>query len=184
MNSIDVTIFQWLNSWTGASSFLDGTIIFCAQYLWYVMIFAALLFPLCSFLPAFREYRQRHLFLFAEVFVSAFFARIIFANLIRFLYDRPRPFEALGAVREIIGRPDSGSFPSGHASLSFAVAAAVSLYYPRAGILFFMAAFFIGIARVAGGVHWPSDILGGAVVGIVTALLINWCFGKYRAEHT
>lgn len=178
MNQFDLTIFQWLNSWVGTG--WDLAIVFCAVHLWYVVVAAILLFATVTFFPRFSVYRRRHTELFIFAFVSAAVARFGVTELIRFFYNRPRPFEALEGVRKLIEHTGGGSFPSGHAALAFAVATAVSFYYPKTSILFFLAAFSIGFGRVAAGVHWPSDILGGAVVGIGTSLFLRFLYKEYK----
>src|SRR3989344_520513 len=56
----------------------------------------------------------------------------------------------------------------------FALAMSVFLYHKGWGSLFFAAALFISMARIMGGIHWPSDVLGGAVLGISIALCIHF----------
>ena len=68
--------------------------------------------------------------------------------------------------------PHSNSFPSGHTSTSFACATVLSFFVPRAAPAFYLLALAIGYSRIYVGVHWPLDVLGGAVIGLVTALLL------------
>jgi undecaprenyl-diphosphatase len=72
----------------------------------------------------------------------------------------------------LVGVPHSRAFPSGHAATSFACATVLSYFAPRAAPLFYALALAIGYSRVYVGVHWPLDVVGGAVVGVVTALLL------------
>lgn len=164
----DIAIFRWLNRWAGVSSFFDWTIIFRATYLWYIVVAAIAGFGVVGFLPRLRGARARNIRLVAHAAASALIAYYLFTDLIRFFFNRPRPFEALSDVVQLVPHAAGGSFPSGHAALSFAVAAAVLVYYPKTSIFFFLAAFSIGVARVAAGVHWPSDVIAGAIVGIAT----------------
>ncbi len=180
---LDLTLFHWLNSWAGVNSLWDSLIILRAVYLWYIVMAAVALFVIATFFPKFREYRRRNVELFIFTFVSAFVSRFIITELIRFFYNRPRPFEALADINQLVDRAGGGSFPSGHAALSFAAATVVSFYYPKTSILFFVAALSIGIGRVAAGVHWPSDILGGAVVGVGTAYTLRWLHQKYSTGN-
>ena len=174
MSQLNIIIFRWFNSWAGYSSFIDWTIIFRAEYLWYIMAGVIIAFPLLTFLPKFRVYRKKHFELLYFASLSAVLSRFVVVELIRYFYYRPRPFMELEGVRQLFQHSASGSFPSGHASFAFAIAAAVSFYYPKTSILFFFAAINVGLARVAAGVHWPSDILGGAAVGIASAWLVHW----------
>ena len=175
---LDIIILRWLNSWTGASIFFDWAIIFRATYLFYALVAALLLFTGLTFLPRFRAYRRKNFELVIFALISAIIARFGVTELIRFFYNRPRPFEALEGVHQLVNQAGGGSFPSGHAAFSFALAAAVAFYYPKTSVLFFLAAFSMGMGRIAAGVHWPSDILGGAIVGVLTALALQYILKK------
>jgi len=72
----------------------------------------------------------------------------------------------------LVGLPHSSSFPSGHATISFACATVLAVLEPRAGPAFFTLAAAIAYSRLYLGVHWPLDVLAGAALGIVTALLL------------
>ena len=177
---VDTAVFRWLNSWAGISDFWDWAIVFRARYLWYVMIAAALAFAVTPFVfPRLRHAAGRNLRLLVYAAIAAVASRFVITELIRFFYNRPRPFEALPDVIQLVPHAGGGSFPSGHAALVFAVAAAAAFYYPKASILFFLAALSIGIGRIAAGLHWPSDIVGGAAVGIITSIAVQKLLRRY-----
>lgn len=183
--NIDLILFHWLNSWSGVSPFFDWLIVFQATYFWGVIMALVVCFALATFFPLWHAARVHGISLFIFALVSAFLARFVFTELIRFFYIRPRPFMVLEDVmvlkHQLFGEiTTSGSFPSGHAALAFAVATTISFYYPKTSVLFFLAAFSIGMGRVAAGVHWPSDILGGAIVGLVSAFVVNFAWNKYK----
>jgi undecaprenyl-diphosphatase len=72
----------------------------------------------------------------------------------------------------LITIPRSDSFPSGHTATSFACATVLAALVPRAAPAFYVLALAIGYSRVYVGVHWPLDVVGGAVLGVATALLL------------
>jgi membrane-associated phospholipid phosphatase len=73
----------------------------------------------------------------------------------------------------LIPVPPSHSFPSGHSASSFAAATVIALISPRLRVPAFVLAGAIAFSRVYNGVHWPSDVLVGALVGVATALLLR-----------
>jgi undecaprenyl-diphosphatase len=72
----------------------------------------------------------------------------------------------------LIAIPHSKSFPSGHAATSFACATVLSMLAPRASPVFFVLALAIAYSRLYVGVHWPLDVIVGALIGLATALLL------------
>ena len=126
------------------------------------------------FLKNYRKYRD----MFLVSVGSAVVARYGLVAIIRFFYHHPRPFLVLQNVRLLIPREAEYSFPSGHASFYFALATGVYLYNKKSGYVYLTLTALIGFARIFAGVHWPYDILGGATLGILTALVIQMVYNK------
>lgn len=101
-------------------------------------------------------------------------------ELLKALIMRPRPSLLLppGSLHLLVAVPTSSAFPSGHATA--AVAAAVALWQrDRAlGLLPGLLAVLIAYSRVFVGVHWPSDVLAGALLGTASA----WAAGRLLAQ--
>ncbi len=93
--------------------------------------------------------------------------------LIGFLYFRPRPFVDHVVIQLIEKSASQKSFPSDHAAISFALAASVSAFFPRMSMVAYTIAISISLFRVISGVHYPSDIAAGAVVGVASFLVIQ-----------
>jgi len=160
---LDYSIFQQINRFAGRWYFLDSLGIFLAKYLGYFLIFFLLLFLIKDF--------KKHLPMVIKGFLAAILARLGFVELIRFLWHRPRPFIE-NNIHLLLEHSASSSFPSGHAAFFFALSTVVYFYNKKAGYLFFLASFLISISRVFCGIHWPSDILAGAAIGIFSGWLI------------
>ncbi len=89
--------------------------------------------------------------------------------------DRARPFVAHPSQAHLlVDRSTDPSFPSDHATGAFAIAVAIWLYDRAIGAAFLALAVGIGFARVYVGVHYPGDVLGGALLGTLVVLLLRW----------
>ena len=102
---------------------------------------------------------------------------VILANgILKHLVQRPRPFDTYGGLQVLIHRPADWSFPSGHASASFAAAFVLYHYMPKKfSIPALILATLIAFSRLYLGVHYPSDVIGGAAIGYLTA----WASEKF-----
>ena len=98
---------------------------------------------------------------------------------------RTRPYELVEGLQILVSRPHDFSFPSGHSGASFAAACAMYPNLPRRwGVTLAVLAALIALSRLYVGVHFPTDVLAGAVIGICLGLLANallrWGEKKWR----
>lgn len=163
--TLDIKLFYLFNDFVGQSRFFDLLVVFLAAYLQYFLILAFFLLLYFSGIA-----KQEKLRIFWAVFISVLVARIGLTELIRFFYHRPRPFVAY-RVHQLLSE-NEWSFPSGHSAFFFAMATALYLYDKKWGLGFFIAAILMNISRIIAGVHYPSDIIGGAIVGITVAYIV------------
>lgn len=92
--------------------------------------------------------------------------------IIKEIFQRPRPFETMPELAILTFIPGSASFPSGHACSSFASAYILTRSFGKRGSLAYILAALIAISRPYVGVHYLSDVIVGAVVGTVGAIII------------
>ncbi len=161
--NLDQNIFWQINQLAGKSSIIDSIAIFLASRLEFVLIFMLGLMVAYNF--------KKYFWITIKAFAAAGLARLVIVNIIRHVLPRLRPF-MVERVNLLIPPPDELSFPSGHAAFYFALSTVVYFYNKKAGIFFYISSLFIVIARIFVGIHWPSDILAGIIVGIFSGWLI------------
>jgi undecaprenyl-diphosphatase len=130
---------------------------------------AGVVFLLIALVVAIRRHRAWD---FVQVALAIIVATAVADGVLKPLMDRPRPFLAMAGPPVIGGRPSDASFPSGHASNAFAGAVSLSSIAPAAAALWWALAVAIGYSRVYLGVHYPGDVIAGALVGIGSALAV------------
>lgn len=161
--------FHALNQWAGHLPLLDRIMAFSAQY---ALEIYALLFMAAWFTLPRPEVGKRHaLIVMGLSGVLALFVNLVLSH----IWFRPRPFAVLphGDFTQLIPHPADASFPSDHASGSFGFAAASYKKSVRwVQVVFTSLAVLVGIARIYSGVHWPTDVLAGVVIGIVSSRLM------------
>jgi undecaprenyl-diphosphatase len=100
-------------------------------------------------------------------------AALALAQLITKIVERPRPFVATpGDVHLFAAHAIDAGFPSDHATAAFAIAVAILLRHRVAGIMTLVPAALLAVGRVAIGVHYPSDVLAGALLGTAVAVAL------------
>jgi undecaprenyl-diphosphatase len=164
MTSIDHLITEILYSFASENSAIRAFVIFFGHWSGYAIT------------PAFFAWaiwfwrKNAKAAILAQTALAAISSRIVL-EIIRFIWDIKRPFVRLGVSPLFEPFENGPSFPSGHATFYFALAAVSWSYSKKTSAALFAAAFLMGIARVAAGVHWPTDILAGAVLGIAAGYL-------------
>ncbi len=116
--------------------------------------------------------------------IAAIGLAVVLATGLKYSFKRERPF--LQYPNDIVKRDNVGgfSFPSGHTSVSFATATALTLATKKwyVAVPAYLYACFVGYSRMRLGVHFPSDVLGGVVVGVGSSLLV-WQVDKWLKKN-
>jgi undecaprenyl-diphosphatase len=116
-----------------------------------------------------RQFRKHAIPIILAVALSG-----LIVNLMKIAVDRPRPKDHFAktntAVHTPLGTPHDRSFPSGHTQTAFGAASYISCIYPIASPLFMVLACLVGLSRIAIGVHFPLDVVAGALFGTLFSL--------------
>ncbi|HZE67534.1 MAG TPA: phosphatase PAP2 family protein [Sporichthyaceae bacterium] len=169
-------LFRTINNWSGNGVFDDLMKVIAKDAILAVFVaFAAL----CVLRLRDRDPRP---VVFSIAALGLTYAFGLFAGT---LHTERRPFET-HQVHQLISHDPGQSFPSDHATAAFGVAFTVLLFLSRSwGMLLFIVAVVIGFSRVYDGVHYPSDILGGAavaVLGVTVAVAVAVAFAQPRRQ--
>jgi undecaprenyl-diphosphatase len=104
------------------------------------------------------------------------------SNVLKELFGRVRPCHSLPNVNLLVGCSSAYSFPSNHAVNNFAAAYLFTHFYPKMKWWFYTGAIVISLSRVFVGVHYPFDILGGAAIGTLIAMILIFIWKKINEK--
>ncbi len=146
--------------------------LFGATYLIYVTI--VLMFVLC-FKGSTKE-RKALLLTILAIPIA-----ILMIKLIHFFINEPRPFVTYHFL-PITDNTPNASFPSRHATIASVMAFSYLYFKSKWSVLFLIIMFWVGLSRVYVGVHYPLDILGGFVFGIISLVIAKLSVNLFRAK--
>lgn len=156
---VNKQIFIFLNSLAGRNAIADALWISLAQYA--IFIFGLILVYLLR--------KDRKLFFKAAL---ATLITIVVVAVIKKMWFSPRPFIGEN-VRLLIPHIPDSAFPSKHTAVAFALAFGIFLEKRGLGIWLLGLAFLISLSRIIVGVHYPSDILAGILIGMSIASIAH-----------
>lgn len=168
LNWLDSSILIWINH--SLSSYPLNYIFFGLSFSasWIGILLyggAAILFM--------KDQKWKAQFLFTLILTG-----VVFESL-KILINRQRPYEMIHLITPYGTKGLDASFPSGHSSFAFAIASTVTR--KSISIFYYAWAFAVGLSRLYLGVHYPSDVLGGIVVGVFTGKIVKLVSGgKYE----
>ena len=164
---MDGRLLLWLRGFF-ANSILDSVMLFLTSLgdkgrLWIAL---GVLFLLLGFWEG--KWRARGLLVLLSLAANALLCNLLLKPLV----GRTRPY-VLFDYDILIPRLGDSSFPSGHTSASFAAATAIYAINRRWGIAAYILAALIGFSRLHLGVHFPTDVLAGAILGVLAAKAVQ-----------
>lgn len=169
---IDQKLFVAINSLANKNTLLDQIVKTMVNEYFITTALSLILFSLWFWGKVDRDLKQKSVLL--GVF-GVIIGSIGVVSLVNFLVQRPRPFDLM-PVNLLFYKPTDPSFPSNSAVVAFALAYAIYLGDKRLGLVALMLAGLYGFFRIYVGVHFPSDILAGAFIGIASVAVLNLKF--------
>lgn len=161
---MDFKIFRALNQFTEKVRFIDVFMIFISQKLRF--LYALILIILWC-----RDNHHKRITLYAGI--SAFLTWLV-TYFIKLFFFKPRPYliEKVNLLAPVPSKNNS-SFPSKHTTLAFALSTSILLYKHSLGRFMSLCSFLAGFSRIWMGQHYPSDIIGSALIGSFIAICVN-----------
>lgn len=179
---MNLYLFYMLHSFAFRSPVSDRVIAFIAGTADKVVLVFACMYLVLFFITH-KDWKGKNIFAWIQesaiIGVSVFSAWLVSYG-IKIVAHVPRPFVSHPEIVTLIPHEIAyDSFPSGHATIFFALATAVYLYDKKMGIVFFVCAVLIAISRVIAGVHYPVDIFIGAIIGIIISKQVHKILVNY-----
>lgn len=168
----NIQLFYQIFNLSHQSSFWDQLMIFGAQYLIFVTFILTLVFV---FIGKTREKKSILLAVLGLIIAA------IIVKIIRLFYFEPRPFITLPITPLVLHEADA-AFPSVHTTIMAIIAASYTFSRSKYALLFIIFMFWVGLARVFVGVHYPFDILGGIAVGFISTYFAGFVINYLRKK--
>ncbi|MGE8202970.1 undecaprenyl-diphosphatase [Heyndrickxia sp. NPDC080065] len=168
-SEINIDVFRAINDLGAPNSAFNPVVIFFAEYMLY-FLFLVLVFHWFT-----RRTKNRMMVI--QAVIATVVAEVL-GKIAGHFYSHNQPFAVLPHVNKLIDHAIDNSFPSDHSIVFFSICVSVWLVRKKEWWLWLILAPCVAISRVWVGVHYPVDVLTGALLGIISALFVYWLVPK------
>ena len=169
LKTADQEIVVWLNQWAGRFTLLDAAEkLLISDY--FFLVFSSLCLLAMWFVGRDPQNREIHQRAVLTAVIALGFASLV-VLILNQNYFRPRPF-AEHELTVLFYRPTDSSFPAHPAAVAFAMASGMWQGSRKLGLFLYALASLWGLSRVYVGVFYPSDVVAGALIGVVMSYLV------------
>jgi undecaprenyl-diphosphatase len=171
LSQMNVELFRFINDFGKEHTYLNNTFIFIAEYMVFVLALIALFFWFT------RSQEKRIMIISATI---TFALAEIIGKIAGKFHSNNQPFAELSDVNKLIEKAVDNSFPSDHTILFFSFCTTFCIYQKRWGYIWIVIALIVGISRIWVGVHYPADILVGALISIVSTFIVSFIIPRFK----
>ncbi|MDH2363636.1 undecaprenyl-diphosphatase [Priestia megaterium] len=166
---MNVDLFRTINDLGKEYTYLNNFFIFMAEYMVFVLAFIALIFWFT------RTEENRMMIISATI---SFILAEMMGKIAGTLHSNNQPFAELSNVNKLIEKAVDNSFPSDHTILFFAFCMTFFIYQKRWRYIGIMLALVVGISRIWVGVHYPADVIVGAIISIFSTFIASFIVSR------
>jgi undecaprenyl-diphosphatase len=156
-------LFRLINELGKEYTLFNPIVVFIAEYM---VIFLAI----AVFTFWFTRLYKNRIMVICGIFT--FVTAEVFGKIAGKIHSNHQPFAELSNVNQLIEKAVDNSFPSDHTILFFSFCVTFCLYRGARGFFWVLLAFLVGLSRIWVGVHYPADIMAGAIISICTAIIV------------